>query len=409
MKQHHILVVLFAAVLALIVAPVLDSGVALAKKTHHVEQVDKPARSAKHAATSSARGSTTKHATSVQKTKTVKSRKAARPARASRHARRAAAEAENEEGNLGSCTVPTLTVKSAILYDVNTGEVLYEQNPDFQIPPASLTKILTLYIIFDAIRQGRLRPWDVVEVSERASTQGGSNMHLRHGESVKVTDMIKGIAIASANDACMAMADYLENGNVDAFVALMNATAKRLGMTNSVFFNPNGLPAEGQLTTARDMLKLATAYLDQFPKALTIHSMQYFTHNNRQRHNANSLLGHYAGADGLKTGFVCASGYNIIATAKRGDTRLIAVVLGSRNPIVRERETVKLLNKGFRIAETRRAAPPAAASPAAQPTPQQVPQPTAPPAAPQVSQPAGQPMSLPMAATQVPAQGQVRQ
>jgi len=136
-------------------------------------------------------------------------------------------------------------------------------------------------------------------------------------------------------------------------------------MSNSAFFNPNGLPAEGQLTTARDMLKLAISYLTQFPKALTIHSMQYFTHNNRQRHNANSLLGHYEGADGLKTGFVCASGYNIVATAKRNGTRLIAVVLGSRNPIVRERETVKLLNKGFLIAATKRAAPPTAATPPA--------------------------------------------
>ena len=219
--------------------------------------------------------------------------------------------------------------------------------------------MLTLYILFDAIRQGRLRPWDVIEVSQRAATQGGSNMHLRSGEQVKITDIIQGIAVASANDACMAVADNLENGNADAFVALMNDTAKRLGMTNSVFHNPNGLPAEGQVTTARDMLKLAAAYLEQFPKALTIHSMQYFTHNNRQRHNANSLLGRYEGVDGLKTGFVCASGYNIVATAKRGDTRLIAVVLGSRNPRVREHETAKLLDKGFKLVQAKKTTAPA--------------------------------------------------
>jgi len=361
MKHHHFLAVLIAVVMAITVAPLLDVGQALAKKTHHTEQVEKSSRPAKRAKVTSRKAAPA--ATAVNKRSAHKTRKATRTVHSARRARHFVTEPD-EEG-AGSCTVPTLRVKSAILYDVNTGQVLYEQNPDFQIAPASLTKILTLYLIFDAIRQGRLRPWDVVEVSERASTQGGSNMHLRHGEMVKVTELIKGIAIASANDACMAMADYLEGGNVEAFVARMNATAKRLGMSNSAFFNPNGLPAEGQLTTARDMLKLAISYLTQFPKALTIHSMQYFTHNNRQRHNANSLLGHYEGADGLKTGFVCASGYNIVATAKRNGTRLIAVVLGSRNPIVRERETVKLLNKGFLIAATKRAAPPTAATPPA--------------------------------------------
>lgn len=374
MKHLHILAVLFVAIVAVTAAPVLDADVAFAKKTHHTEQVEKSSKANKSAKSSSGRSLKKQPSRSSSKKHVSQAPKATKATRASRHSRHArrAAPAEDEEG-LTSCDVTnfsTLRVKSAILYDVNSGQVLYEQNPDFQIAPASLTKVLTLYIIFDAIRQGRLRPWDVVDVSERASTQGGSNMHLRHGEQVKVTELIKGIAVASANDACMAMADYLENGNVDAFVALMNATAKRLGMSNSAFFNPNGLPADGQLTTARDMLKLAVAYLDQFPKALTIHSMQYFTHNNRQRHNANSLLGHYPGADGLKTGFVCASGYNIIATAKHGDTRLIAVVLGSRNAIVRERETVKLLNKGFKLAEAQRLAPhPAvAAQPAMQPT-----------------------------------------
>jgi len=331
---------------------------AKAEKNNKHAKADKPAKGEKRA-----KGD--KHAKAERPSKVGRTSKAARAATADaavqkpRRGKKAAInpDIENEEGDIGACTVPTLTVKSAILWNMNTGEVLYEQNPDVQIPPASLTKVLTLYILFDAIRQGRLRPWDVIEVSERAATQGGSNMRLHTGEQVKITDLIQGIAIASANDACMAVADNLENGNVDAFVALMNDTAKRLGMTNSVFHNPNGLPAEGQVTTARDMLKLAAAYLEQFPKALTIHSMQYFTHNNRQRHNANSLLGRYEGVDGLKTGFVCASGYNIVATAKRGDTRLIAVVLGSRNPRVRERETAKLLDKGFKIVQAKKAAP----------------------------------------------------
>ena len=355
-----------AAIFALIAAPLADHGTAFAKTREQTEKARHKAGAPKKANAASASKSEKKSAKP-----SPKAGKAA-PSRAEgkkgRHARAVVpAIEENEEGDVGQgCSVRPLTVKSAMLWDVNTGEVLYEQNPDAQIPPASLTKVLTLYIIFDAIRQGRLRPWDVVDVPERAATQGGSNMHLRTGESVKVTELIKGIAVASANDACMAMAEHLENGNPDAFVALMNDTARRLGMTRSVFMNPNGLPADGQLTTARDMLRLANAYLEQFPKALTIHSMQFFTHNNRQRHNANSLLGRYEGVDGLKTGFVCASGYNIVATAKRGDTRLIAVVLGSRNPRVRERETAKLLDKGFQMVQAKKAAgvtPPATPGP----------------------------------------------
>ncbi|EFL50362.1 Serine-type D-Ala-D-Ala carboxypeptidase [Solidesulfovibrio fructosivorans JJ]] len=338
--QHsfRVFLVILAAVFSLVAAPLCGEGLALAKRSSHAAH-DKDGKAAKSAKSS--------------KTSRKKSKK---PRRAKKAAAPALRESENEEGDIGVCTVPRLTVKSAMLWDMNTGGLLYEQNPDVQIPPASLTKILTLYIIFDAIRQGKLHPWDVVEVSQRAASQGGSNMRLRAGESVKVTELIKGIAVASANDACMAMAEYLENGNPDAFVNVMNDTAQRLGMTRSRFMNPNGLPADGQVTTARDMLRLASAYLEQFPKALTIHSMQFFTHNNRQRHNANALLGRYEGADGLKTGFVCASGYNIIATAKRGDTRLIGVVLGSRSAGVRLRETSKLLDKGFKIVAAQKSA-----------------------------------------------------
>ena len=348
--QHSFraLLMVFVAVFALVAAPAFGDGLALAKKTSHTAE---------------------KHGKAAKSAKTSSKKKAPKK---SRHGHKAApvvhTESENEEGDIGVCEVPQLTVKSAMLWDMNTGGVLYEQNPDVQIPPASLTKVLTLYIIFDAIRQGKLRPWDVVEVSQHAASQGGSNMHLRAGEKVKVTELIKGIAVASANDACMAMAEYLENGNVDAFVNVMNDTAQRLGMTHSRFMNPNGLPADGQLVTARDMLRLASAYLEQFPKALTIHSMQFFTHNNRQRHNANALLGRYEGADGLKTGFVCASGYNIVATAKRGDTRLIAVVLGSRSAGIRLRETSKLLDKGFKTVAAQKASGKVlAATPAAAP------------------------------------------
>ncbi len=247
-----------------------------------------------------------------------------------------------------------LDVKAAMLMDLGTGEILYEQDPDRQIAPASLTKILTLYLVFDAIQKGDLRPWDMIPVTERAPAAGGSNMALHPGEEVKLTELIKGIAIASANDACVAVAERLEP-DIPSFVVRMNQTAFSLGMTSTTFKNPNGMPAEGQLTTARDMLQLSRAYLTRFPAALAIHSMKYFSHNEIMRRNANSLLGKYDGVDGLKTGFVNASGFNIVVTAKRGETRLLAVVLGARSPKVREVQTARLIDEGFKLAETHRA------------------------------------------------------
>ncbi|MDQ7830163.1 MAG: D-alanyl-D-alanine carboxypeptidase family protein [Desulfovibrionaceae bacterium] len=258
------------------------------------------------------------------------------------------AEAPPEDGRLD--------VKSALLMDVNTGEILYEQDADRQIAPASLTKILTLYIVFEAIQRGDLRPWDMIPVTEHAPAAGGSNMALHPGEEVKLTELIKGIAIASANDACVAVAERLEPSIHD-FVSRMNQTAASLGMSATTFKNPNGMPAEGQLTTARDMLRLAKTYLERFPGALTIHSMKYFSHNEIMRRNANSLLGKYDGVDGLKTGFVNASGFNIVVTAKRGDTRLLAVVLGARSPKVREVQTARLIDEGFKLAEKQHGQP----------------------------------------------------
>lgn len=258
------------------------------------------------------------------------------------------AEAPPEDGRLD--------VKSALLMDLNTGEILYEQDPDRQIAPASLTKILTLYLVFEAIQRGDLRPWDMIPVTEHAPAAGGSNMALHPGEEVKLTELIKGIAIASANDACVAVAERLEPSIHD-FVSRMNQTAASLGMSSTVFKNPNGMPAEGQLTTARDMLKLSKTYLERFPGALTIHSMKYFSHNEVMRRNANTLLGKYDGVDGLKTGFVNASGFNIVVTAKRGDTRLLAVVLGARSPKVREIQTARLIDEGFKLAEKQHGQP----------------------------------------------------
>ena len=240
-----------------------------------------------------------------------------------------------------------INARSAILLDMDSGCILFEQNADTHIAPASITKILTLYLVFEAIKEGQVHLRDRVEVSARAAATGGSRMGLKAGTRVSLEELIKGMAVVSGNDACVAAAEHL-SGNVDRFVRKMNAKARELGMTSTRFMTPNGLPAAGQVTTARDIAKLSIAYLRRFPESLTIHSMQAYSYGKSSHHNANRLLGKCQGVDGLKTGFVCASGYNISATAKRNGTRVLAVVMGARTPSIRMTETEKLLEAGFR-------------------------------------------------------------
>ena len=243
---------------------------------------------------------------------------------------------------------PAMGAKSAIAMDLGTGRIVYEENADEHIPPASLTKVLTLYLTFEALQQQRLSLTDVVLVTPEATVAGGSRMNIRTGERVIVRELMKGIAVASGNDACVALAQHLSGEeDVQPFVAAMNTKAKELGMADTVFKNPNGMPADGQVTTARDMLRLAASYLRRFPQALTFHSMTTYVHNNRNHHNANRLLTSYEGVDGLKTGYVQASGYNNIVTAKHGDTRVVAVVLGARSAGSRAAVTRRLLDTAF--------------------------------------------------------------
>jgi D-alanyl-D-alanine carboxypeptidase (penicillin-binding protein 5/6) len=240
-----------------------------------------------------------------------------------------------------------VNARSAILIDMESGSVLYEQDADYLIAPASITKILTLYLVFEAIKQGEVRLSDEVEVSRLAASASGSRMGLRAGTRVSLEELIKGIAVVSGNDACVAAAEHI-SGSVGRFVNRMNVKARELGMTRSSFMTPNGLPAAGQLTTARDIAKLSVAYLHRFPESLNIHSMQSYAYGRHCHHNANRLLGKCPGVDGLKTGFVCACGYNISATAKRNGVRILAVVMGARSPWVRCSEAEKLLEAGFR-------------------------------------------------------------
>jgi serine-type D-Ala-D-Ala carboxypeptidase (penicillin-binding protein 5/6) len=249
----------------------------------------------------------------------------------------------------GSETSPgQINARSAILVEVTTGTVLFEQNADEVIEPASFTKVLTLYLVYEALRNGRIRMQDEVWIGDEAWKTGGSKMFVGVGTKVPLEELIKGIAVVSGNDACVAAAEHL-SGSVDTFVLAMNAKAKELGMTKSHFMNPHGLPADGQVTTARNMATLGFAYMRRFPEALQIHSMKEYTYNNITQFNRNHLLLKDATVDGLKTGFVAASGYHLAATAQRDGMRLLAVVMGAANPSIREREAMKLLNYGFRF------------------------------------------------------------
>jgi D-alanyl-D-alanine carboxypeptidase (penicillin-binding protein 5/6) len=240
-----------------------------------------------------------------------------------------------------------VNARSAVLVEASTGTVLFEQNADEPIEPASFTKVLTLYLVFDALRQGIIHLNDEVYINETAWRTGGSKMFIGVGTKVPLEELIKGITVVSGNDACIAVAEHV-SGSVDAFVDAMNKQAEALGMTKSRFLNPDGLPAQGQVTTARDMATLDSAYLQRFPEAIRYHSIQEFTFNNITQRNRNRLLFKDPSVDGLKTGFVGAAGYHLAATAKREDMRLLAVVMGASTPGIREREAAKLLNFGFR-------------------------------------------------------------
>jgi D-alanyl-D-alanine carboxypeptidase len=236
--------------------------------------------------------------------------------------------------------------RSAVVMNAATGEILFQKDADRPVQPASVTKILSLYLIYEAIGEGRVRFQDPVKISKKAWRTGGSRMFVDPGSEVPLDELIKGMSVVSANDASVALAEYM-GGSEDAFVKKMNWKARQLGMTRSTFKNPHGLPAKGQRTTARDMAKLSRVYIQRFPQSLQIHAMQSYTYHNITQYNHNLLLKRFPNADGLKTGYVHAAGYHIIATARRGDIRLIALVMGSRTPGIRLRETAKLLDQGF--------------------------------------------------------------
>jgi len=241
--------------------------------------------------------------------------------------------------------------QSAVLMDGLTGQVLYEQNPNLRIAPASFVKIMTLYLVYDAIRAGQIKMEDMVTVSESAWRRGwkteGSKMFIKVGERVKVEDLMKGVAIASGNDACVALAEHL-SGSEEAFVSKMNEKAKLLGLNDSQFRNSDGMPADDQYITAMDMANLSRRYIENHPEALVLHSTVEFEFNGIRQGNRNTLLQKNIGVDGLKTGHVQEAGYHLTATAKRDGQRMIAVVMGCDKVRKRAPEAQKLLEYGFK-------------------------------------------------------------
>jgi D-alanyl-D-alanine carboxypeptidase (penicillin-binding protein 5/6) len=252
---------------------------------------------------------------------------------------------------------PKINAKAWILIDADTGYVIAENNADETLPPASLAKMMTTYITSKEIEENRLKEDDLVLISDNAWELGGaktdgSTMFLSPRSKVPVIDLMRGVIIQSGNDAAIALAEHI-NGGETAFADNMNFQAELLGMTNTYYANSTGLPAEGMVTTARDLTQLAKAIINEHPKYYSIYSEKYFSHNNINQPNRNRLLWRDSSIDGLKTGHTEEAGYCLVASSKRRGMRLISAVLGAKSDESRARESQKLFSYGFRHFETK--------------------------------------------------------
>ena len=248
---------------------------------------------------------------------------------------------------------PKIAASSYILMDFNSGKILAEKDADKPLPPASLTKLMTVYVVFRELASGHLSLDEKVTVSKKAWRTPGSRMFIEVGKQVSVEDLLKGVIIQSGNDASVALAEHVA-GNESTFAALMNQNAERLGMLNTQFKNSTGLPEEGHYTTAHDLAILAQAIIKEFPEYYQWDAQKEFTYNNITQHNRNKLLWRDKSVDGLKTGHTEEAGYCLVASAKRNDMRLISVVMGTDSENARATESLALLNYGFRFFETRK-------------------------------------------------------
>jgi D-alanyl-D-alanine carboxypeptidase (penicillin-binding protein 5/6) len=248
-------------------------------------------------------------------------------------------------------TAPQVDARAFILVDFRSDKVLAAKNPVARLEPASLTKLMTSYIVFEQLSAGKLKLDQPVTVSEKAWRSEGSRSFIELGKPVPVETLLLGMIVQSGNDATIALAERI-GGTEETFVQLMNSTATRLGMTGTHFENSSGLPSAQHYTTARDMSLLAAALIRDFPQYYRWFSVHEFTYNGIKQQNRNGLLGTDAGVDGLKTGHTDSAGFCLVTSAERSGMRLISVVLGSTSMKAREQASTALLNYGYTFYET---------------------------------------------------------
>ncbi|WP_127471052.1 D-alanyl-D-alanine carboxypeptidase family protein [Thiomicrorhabdus aquaedulcis] len=248
-------------------------------------------------------------------------------------------------------TAPSIAGSAYLLMDFNSGNTLAESNVDARVEPASLTKIMTGFVVINELKNGKMSMDDLVNISEKAWKTPGSKMFIEVGKQVPVRDLIKGMVIQSGNDASVALAEHIA-GSEDTFAQLMNKYAKTMGMNNTNFVNATGLPHPEHYTTARDLGILTKTLITKHPEEYKWYSERSFTFNGITQHNRNRMLWQDPSVDGLKTGHTDSAGYCLVTSAKRENTRLITVVLGTSSSEQRVEESQKLLNYGFRFFET---------------------------------------------------------
>lgn len=241
---------------------------------------------------------------------------------------------------------------AAIVVDAESGEVLFARHADSRRYPASITKVMTLYLAFEALSEGRIKLDDVITVSPRAASQPPSKLGLAAGQTITVDDAMRATAVRSANDMAMALAEHI-GGSQERFAAQMTLKARELGMTQTRYVNPNGLPDARQLTSARDLAILARAVMRDYPQYYRYFGQHDWVYNGREYRNTNGLLRGGAGYDGMKTGFTNASGYNLAASAVRDGRRLITIVLGGRSTATRNAHVAELMDTGFEVERAR--------------------------------------------------------
>ena len=248
---------------------------------------------------------------------------------------------------------PGIKANAYLLQDFDSGKILASKNIDQKMPPASLTKMMTVYVVSSELGSGRITLDDEVLVSKKAWKMPGSRMFIEVNKKVSVGDLLKGVIIQSGNDASVALAEYV-SGSEEVFVEFMNQYASKLGMSNSHFMNSTGLPDEQHYTTAKDMAILAAALIRDVPEIYALHSVKEFTFNKITQQNRNKLLWRDPDVDGIKTGHTEAAGFCLVASAKKENMRLITVVMGSESEGARAKATQSLLGYGFRFYETQK-------------------------------------------------------